>query len=105
MDEVITRIVEIESQCSADIEHAQLEYAKDIETQKRILEERKTREFAQIIAAENTRLTQSIEEAKKQTESTSVAFRQDSESLFQDPILNESIKEDIISILLVDEER
>ena len=105
MDDVITRIVEIERQCSADIEHAQLEYAKNIEVHKRILEERKTREFAQIIAAENTRLTQSIEEAKRQTEATSAAFRQDSESLFQDPILNEKIKEDIISILLVDQER
>ena len=105
MDDVITRIVEIERQCSADIEQAQLEYAKDLEAHKRILEERKTREFAQIIATENTRLTQSIEEAKRQTEATSAAFRQDSESLFQDPILNQTIKEGIISILLVDQER
>ena len=96
MDDVITRIVEIERQCSADIEQAQLEYAKDLEAHKSILEERKTREFAQIIVAENNRLTQSIEEAKIQTEARSAAFRQASENLFRDQILNETIKKEYL---------
>jgi hypothetical protein len=100
MDEVITRIVEIEKQCSANVEQAELEYGKRIEAHKRILEEKKTRERALIISAENTRLTKAVEEAKILTEGTSAALRRDSESLFQDPLLNEAIIEDIISILL-----
>jgi hypothetical protein len=100
MDEVITRIVEIEKQCSADVEQAQLEYGKRIEAHKRILEEKKAKDCAQITSAENTRLTQTVEEAKKQIEDASTALRRDSESRLQDPVLNETIKEDIISILL-----
>jgi len=105
MDELITRIVEIERQRTADVEHAQLEYARNIEAHKLILKEKKTQEFTRIIAQENTRLTQTIEEAKRQAEATSAAFRRDSESLFQDPFLNEAIKKAIISILLADEEQ
>ena len=100
MDEVITRIIEIERQCSADVEQAGKECSKRIDSHRNLLQEKKTSQFAQIIAAENTRLLQSIEDAKKQTEAASAAFRRDSESLFQDPALNEAIKEDIISILL-----
>ncbi len=101
MDDVITRIVEIERQCSADVEEVQLEYGKSIEAHKRILEEKKTKERAQIISVENTRLTQAVEEAKRQTAAVSADLRRDSESRLQDPVLNEAIKEDIISILLM----
>jgi hypothetical protein len=102
MDDVITRIVEIERQCSADVEQAQLEYGKKIEARKRILEEKKNEECARITLAENTRLTQTVEEAKKQTAAASAAFKKDDESRLQDQLLNEAIKEDIISILLME---
>jgi hypothetical protein len=101
MDDVITRIVEIERQCSADVEQVRLEYGKNIETHKRILEEKKMKERAQIISVENTRLTQAVEEAKRQIEAAHDSFRRDNEGLFQDPVLNEAIKEDIISVLLM----
>ena len=53
MDDVITRIVEIEKQCSADVEQARLEYAKNIEAHKRVLEEAKSSERARIILSQN----------------------------------------------------
>jgi hypothetical protein len=39
MDEAITRIMEIERQCSAEIERAELESAKRIEAHRRLFEE------------------------------------------------------------------
>ncbi len=100
MDEVITRIMEIENRCSAAVEQAELDCAKRIEEHKRFLEEKKLREHTRILAAEKTRLTQAIEEAKIRTEAASIAFGRDSERLFQDPALQEKIKSKIISILL-----
>ena len=100
MDEVITRIMEMERQCSNDVEQAEAEYSKKIEEHKHILEEKKTKEHARIISAESTRLTQAIEKTKREIEAVSTGFRRDSESRLQDPVLNEAIKEDIISILL-----
>jgi Fe2+ transport system protein B len=99
MDDLITRIVEIEKQCSAAVEEAQLDYGKNIEAHQRLLEEKKAKERARIIAAENTRLTNTIEEAKKQIASVSEALQRDNENLFQDSARNESIKKDMISIL------
>jgi len=100
MDDVITRIVEIERQCSADIEQARLEYGKNVETHRRSLEEKKTREHAQIVSEESARQAQAVEDAKRQIEAVNASFRRDREGLFQDPVLNKAIKEDIISILL-----
>lgn len=100
MDEVITRIMEIERQCSADVEQAELQCAKRIEAHNRLLEEKRTLEHARILAAEKNRLTQAIEEAKARTETASIAFRSDCESLFHDRALREKAKRKIISILL-----
>ncbi len=100
MDEVITRIMEIEKQCASDVEQAEAEYLKKIKEYKNILEEKKTKEHARIISAESTRLTQAIEKTKKEIETASAAFKRDSENRFQDPLLKEAIKEEIISILL-----
>jgi len=100
MDDVITRIVEIERQCSADVEQARLEYGKTIEAHKRVLEEKKAKERARIISIENTRLTQAVEDAKTEIEAASAAIRRESESLLEDQLLKKAIKEDIISILL-----
>jgi hypothetical protein len=100
MDEVITRIMEIERQCSDDVEKAEAEYSKKIELHKQVLEEKKTKEHARIISAESTRLTQAIENTKREIEAASAVFRRDNESRFQDSFLKEAIKEEIISILL-----
>jgi len=87
MDDVITRIVDIERQCSAAIEEAQLEYEKKIEAHKRLLEEKKSEESARIISAQKDRLTQAVETAKKQIEAASAAFINNNANLFQDPVL------------------
>ena len=100
MDEVITRIVEIEQQCSADVEKVQLEYQNRIEAHKKLLEDKKNKERDQILSTENIKLTKAVEEAKRKIKVDSAAFEKDNEVLFQDPVLNERIKEDIISILL-----
>jgi len=100
MDDVITRIVDIEKQCSADVEAAQFEYVKNIEAHKRLLEEKKSREHAEILSRENTRQSKAVEEAKRKIEVTSADFVADIENLFQNQALNEAIKEDIVSILL-----
>ncbi|MCU0595885.1 MAG: hypothetical protein MUC98_10555 [Desulfobacterota bacterium] len=105
MDEVITRIVEIERQCSADVELAELEYGKKIEAHRRILEEKKARECALILSQENARLTRALEVAKRQVEASSVALRRESENTVQNPALIEAIKEEIISILLKSHEK
>ncbi|KQC07263.1 MAG: hypothetical protein APR62_00630 [Smithella sp. SDB] len=100
MDDIITRIVDIERQCSADVEAVQIEYKNNIEDHKRFLEEKKSRECADILSGENIRLSQAVEEAKKQSDVTSNAFITDIENIFKDQSLNELIKENIISILL-----
>jgi hypothetical protein len=100
MDDVITRILEIEKQCSADVERAEVECAKRIEAHKRLLEEKRILEHARILDAQRTRLTEAIEEAKARTEAASTAFWRDSEALFHDPALQEKAKRKIISILL-----
>lgn len=100
MDEVIARIVEIERQCSAQVEQARLEYTENIKNHKRILEEKKNGEFARIISDEKARLTKAVEEAKKQNALDYATLRQDNERVFQDKSLQEAVKEDIMSILL-----
>lgn len=100
MDDVITLIVEIEQQCSADVEKVRLEYKNRIEVHKQFLEEKKIKERSQIISTENIKLIQAVEEAKRKIETDSAGFKTDNESIFQDPVLNKRIKEDIISILL-----
>ncbi len=100
MDEVITRIMEVEKQCATDVQKAEADYPKNVEAHKRILEEKKSTERAGIAAAESARLKQAIDKAKKQIEMDSAAFRRDIESRFQDPALNRAVKENIISILL-----
>jgi len=99
MDEVITRIVAIERQCSADVEQVRQEYAKNIESRKQSLEDQKTRAFAQITAEEKLRLTKAMEEAKRQIEQASLAFQRDCEIPFQNQVLAQTIQEEIISIL------
>ncbi|MGC9194020.1 MAG: hypothetical protein ACP5IL_01035 [Syntrophobacteraceae bacterium] len=100
MDDVVARIMEIERQCRAEVEQAELECAKRIDAYKRLLEEKRVAEHTRILSSENSRLTQALEEAKKRAEAASLAFRMDSETLFNDPALKKKAKRKIISILL-----
>ncbi len=100
MDEVITRIMELEKLCASEVEQAEAESLKKIKEYKKTLEEKKNKEHAQITSAENAILNQAIEKTKKEIEAASAAFKRDSESRFQDPHMKEAIKEEIISILL-----
>jgi hypothetical protein len=100
MDDVITRIVEIEKQCSADVGQARIDYGKNIEAHKRVLEEKGSSERARIISTQNSRLIEAVEVAKKETKAASDAILKDTEHRLQNPELNEAIKKDIISILL-----
>jgi Zn-dependent M32 family carboxypeptidase len=100
MDNVITQIVEIEKQCAEEVEKAEREYEKKIETYKNTIEEKKAREFALIISEGNERLAHALEEAERQTEAAFSASTRNNEKLYQDPALNEEIKGNIVSILL-----
>ena len=100
MDSVINRIIEIETQSASEIERAEEIYRKNIEGHRRTLEEKKEREHAQIISAENSRLTQYLQELNTQTQEASLTAARDFESRFHDPALVEAIKEKIVAILL-----
>jgi hypothetical protein len=100
MDNVITRIVDVEKQCRAEVEAAHLEYGKKIEAHKRFLGEKMTGERAEISDGNNITLSKAVEEAEKQSEAALAAFVGDMESLFRNQAMNEEIKEDIVSILL-----
>ena len=100
MENVITQIVEIEKQCAEEVEKAEQGYRNKIEVYKNTIGEKKAREVALIITEGNERLAQALEQAKKQTEAELLASTGDNEKLYQDQILNEEIKEKIVSILL-----
>ena len=100
MDEVITRIVEIERQCSADIENSQRDSKNKIEAHRQFLEDKKNKERDQIIFEENARLSRAVEETASKIKAEFVVSEKENEILFQDPVLNEQIRENIISILL-----
>ena len=102
MNAVITRIIEIEKQCTMEIQQAEDVCREKIEAHRRALMEKKERECARIIAADDTRVTQAIEALKKRTEAESLASGRDYESRFQDPALVEAIKEKIVAILLTE---
>ena len=100
MDDVITRIVEIERQCSADVENVQRESKNRIEAHKQFLEDEKKREQDQIMSREKTRLAMVVEETAVKIKAEFEASEKENEIVFQDPVLQERIRENIISILL-----
>jgi len=100
MDTVVARIIEIERESTQDIERAEEASRQKIEAHRRTLTDKKEQAHVNIIFTENNRLAQAILEAKRQTEAASVAFQRDCEHPFHDPVLTETIKEDMISILL-----
>jgi hypothetical protein len=101
MDAVITRIIEIEKQSAMDVERAEDACRRNIEAHRQTLEQKKESSHADIISAENTRLTQALEALKKRTEEASIVSGRDYESRFNNPKLVEAIKEKIVAILLV----
>ena len=100
MDDMITRIVEIEKRCADEIEEAEQAYRKKIEAHRGITQEKKAREYARIVSEGEGRLAQVIEEAKKKTEAEFQAAGGDIERLYQDSSLDWEIQERILSILL-----
>jgi hypothetical protein len=102
MDDLITRILEIEKQSDREIEGAEEACRKKIEVHRRTLEEEKERVNALITTSENTRLTQAIQDLKKRTEEESSAEIKKYEILFRDPDKIEIMKERIAAILLTE---
>jgi len=100
MDDMITRIVEIEKQCADEVEKAKQAYRKRIEEYKETVQEKKTRECTRIVSKSDTRLARAIEEAENKTKAEFRAAEGDIERLYQDPLLNREIQEKVVSILL-----
>jgi DNA-binding GntR family transcriptional regulator len=102
MDELITRIVEIERQSAADVRMAESQYAERITALRQFLEEEMTRKCERILSEANSRFTTVVDEAKKQADADTASMKDSSERIFQNPVLKEEIKETIISVLLVE---
>lgn len=100
MDTVVSRIIEIERELARDLEQAEEASRTRIEARRLALEEEKERTRAGIISAENARLSKTILEAKAKTEAASSEFQKNSERPFHDPVTTQTIKENILSILL-----
>jgi hypothetical protein len=101
MDAVITRIIEIEKQSAMDVKRAEDARQRNIEAHRQTLEQKKESTHADIISAENIRLTRALEALKKRTEEASIISGRDYESRFHNPELVEAIKEKIVAILLM----
>lgn len=100
MEDMITRIVEIEKQCADEIEKAEQACRQKIEAHKGAAQKKKTGEYARIVGEGNDRLAQAIEEAEKKTEAEFRAAQSDVERLYQDTLMDREIQEKIVSILL-----
>jgi hypothetical protein len=102
MDELITRIVEIERQSEADVRLAESQYAECIDALRRSLEEEMTSKRERILSDANSRFTEAVDEARKRADADTASIKNSSERVFQDPVLIEEIKETVISILLAE---
>jgi len=100
VEDVINRIVEIERQCTEDLEKAEHESLEQVEAHKRSLEEKRSREFALILTQGEARMKGAIEEAKKKIEAEATAAAVDNDRLYADVALREAIRERIVSLLL-----
>jgi len=100
MDNVITRIVEIEQECAARLEEAARESRERIAAHQHHLAERKAAECARIESAANARFDQALQEAESQSKALGTQFREAQERLYRDPALAAKIKEAIVSLLL-----
>ncbi|GAH57862.1 unnamed protein product, partial [marine sediment metagenome] len=65
MDDIIKKIIEVEKVCSDDIEDAELEYKKKIETLRFELENKKAKAKAEILESNKKRFKSAVEEANE----------------------------------------
>lgn len=100
MGDMIARIVEVERQCADEVEKAERAWREKIETHRKTIEERKSRECARIVSEGEARLKEAVEEEKNKGEAALQMARGDIERLYRDPSLDRELQERIISILL-----
>ena len=73
MDAVMTRIIEIEKQSALDIQKAFEASRKKIEAHRLALEEKKEKAYANILSAENQRLTEALGALNQKIEKASLS--------------------------------
>lgn len=100
MEEVISRIMEIEKQCADEVEEAEQASRRNIEARRKTIEEKKSGEYARITRENNELLAQATEEAKREIEAKFQAAEEEMERLRQDRSLAGEIREKILAILL-----
>lgn len=100
MENVITRIVEVEKECAQEVDKAERESRMTIEAHRETLEEKKAREFALIDKAGQERLSSALEEAKRTSEAETRAASGEYGRLHEDPELTETIQKKVLSLLL-----
>jgi len=100
MDEMVTRIIEIERQCAAAVTKAEQEAAERIAKHKLALEEQKETLRNQILSDEHSRRIRAVSEAKGKAENASTIATSVRKKNFQDPVLKQAIQNDILSLLL-----
>jgi len=100
MEEVISRIMELEKQCADEVEEAEQASRRNIEARRKTIEEKKSGEYARILHENNELLTQATEEAKREIEAKFQAAEEEMERLRQDRSLAGEIREKILAILL-----
>ena len=100
MENVITRIVEIEKKCAEAMEKAEAESRETVKAYSLMLEERKKKEFEAIMSDESARFSQSVEGKKKSTETEAKILTTAIEMLLKDRDLQKEIKDKIINMLL-----
>jgi len=100
MDDIIKKIIEVERVCSEDIENAELEYKKKIETLRRELENKKTQAKAEILESNKKRFKSVVEDANEHVKKELNEIHKEKDLLIQDSELCEVVKQRIISIVL-----
>ena len=100
MEEVISRIMELEKQCADGVEEAEQASRRNIEARRKTIEEKKSGEYARITRENNELLAQATEEAKREIEAKFQAAEEEMERLRQDRSLAGEIREKILAILL-----
>jgi len=100
MDEIIKKIIEVEKVCSDDIEDAELEYKKKIETLRFELENKKAQAKAEILESNKKRFKSAVEEANEYVKKELNEIHKEKDLLIQDRELCKAIKERIVLIVL-----
>jgi len=100
MDDIIKKIIEVEKVCSDDIEDAELEYKKKIETLRFELENKKAQAKAEILESNKKRFKSEVEEANEYVKKELNEIHKEKDLLIQDRELCKAIKERIVLIVL-----